>query len=72
MICSENHETKGCPSILGLKVVFQEETVPNSVEPLCFLTRRPWQGQQNQGFNNPMYFQPPPNWNSWQQPWLGV
>ena len=29
MICSESHETKDCPSILGLKVVFQED--PNSV-----------------------------------------
>jgi len=34
MIFSENHEIKGCPSILGLKVVFQEETVPNVAEPL--------------------------------------
>lgn len=29
MIFSENHETKGCPLILGLMVVFQKETVPN-------------------------------------------
>ena len=69
MICSESHETKGCPSIPGLKVVFQEETIPNSIEYLCFVTRRPWLGTQNQGFNNQMYLQPPPNWNSWQQPW---
>jgi len=56
MICSEIHETKGCPSIPCLKAIFQEEIVPNFVEPLCFIARRPWQGQQNQGFNNPMYF----------------
>ena len=45
MICSENHEIKDCPSIPGLKAVFQED--PNSVESLCFVARRPWQGQQN-------------------------
>ena len=67
VICSENHETKDCPSIPGLKAVFQED--PNSIESLCFVSRRPWQGQQNQGFNNSMNFQPPPNWNPWQQPW---
>eukprot|EP00253_Pinus_taeda_P007789 PITA_07789 len=67
MICSESHETKDCPSIPRLKAVFQED--PNSVESLCFVSRRPWQGQQNQGFNSPMNFQPQPNWNSWQQPW---
>lgn len=47
VICSENYETKGCPSIPGLKVIFQEETIPNSAESLCFLSRRPWQGPQN-------------------------
>jgi len=41
MICSEIHETKGCHSIPGLKAVFQEEVVPNSVEPLYFVARRP-------------------------------
>ena len=55
MICSESHETKGCPSIPGLKAIFQEETISNSAEPLCFVARRPWQGPQNQGFNNQMY-----------------
>ena len=52
MIYLERHETKGCPSISGLKAVFQEETAPNSAESLCFVTRRPWLGPQNQGFNN--------------------
>lgn len=52
MIFSENNETKGCPSILGLKAIFQEEAVPNLAEPLCFISRKPWQGPQNQGFNN--------------------
>ena len=47
MIFSENHETKGCPLILGLKVVFQEEKVPNSVEPLCVVSIKPWQRPQN-------------------------
>lgn len=42
MICLENHETKGCPSIPGLKAIFQEETIPNSTEPLCFVSRKPW------------------------------
>ena len=65
MICSKSHETKGCPSIPGLKGVFQEETVPNFAKPLCFVARRPWQGPKNHGFNNQMYLQPPPNWNSW-------
>ena len=67
MICSENHETKDCPSIPGLKAVFQED--PNSMESLYFVARRPWQGQQNQGFKNSMNFQNPPNWNPWQQSW---
>eukprot|EP00253_Pinus_taeda_P004263 PITA_04263 len=67
VICSENHETKDCPSIPGLKAVFQEDQ--NTIESLCFVARRPWQGQQNQGFNNSMNFQTPPNWNPWQQPW---
>lgn len=61
MICSKSHETKGFPSIPGLKAIFQEETVPNSIESLCFITRRPWLGPQNQGFNNQMYLQPSPN-----------
>jgi len=55
MIFSENHEIKGFPSIPSLKVFFQEETVPNSTKPLCFVSRKPWQGPQNQGFNNQMY-----------------
>ena len=42
MICSESHETKDCPSIPSLKVVFQEETIPNPTEPLCFVATRPW------------------------------
>eukprot|EP00253_Pinus_taeda_P003396 PITA_03396 len=67
VICSENHETKDCPSIPALKAVFQED--PNTIESLCFVARRPWQGQQNQGFNNSINFQTPPNWNPWQQPW---
>lgn len=44
MICSKSHETKGCPSIPSLKAIFQEETIPNPMEPLCFVARRPWQG----------------------------
>ena len=42
MIYWESHETKDCPSIPGLKAVFQEETFPNPVESLCFVLRRPW------------------------------
>ena len=42
VICSENHETKICPSIPGLKVVFQEETISNPIESLCFVSRRLW------------------------------
>jgi len=37
VICSENHETKDCPSIPGLKTVFQED--PNTLESLCFVAR---------------------------------
>lgn len=42
MICSESHETKNCPSIPGLKVVFQEERTSNPTKSLCFVFRRPW------------------------------
>ena len=41
VLCTENHETKKCPSIPGLKVVYQEEIVPNQVDPLFFVARRP-------------------------------
>ena len=37
VICTKNHEIKNCPSIPGPKVVYQEEIVPNQVEPLCFI-----------------------------------
>ena len=69
VICSEKYETKCFPSLPGLKVVFQEETPTNSTESLNFVSRRPWQGPQTQGFHDQMYNQPPPNWNYWQQPW---
>ena len=36
VICIENHETKKFPSILGLKVVFQEEIAPHRIDPLFF------------------------------------
>ena len=31
VICAESHDTKEFPSILGLKVVYQEELIPNQV-----------------------------------------
>ena len=65
VICSEKHETKSCPSLPSLKAVFQEETPTNSTESLNFVSRRPWQGPQTQGFHDQIYNQPPPNWNSW-------
>jgi len=40
VICAENHDTKECPSILGVKVVYQEEIIPNQVDPLCFIGKR--------------------------------
>jgi len=37
----ENHDTKECPSILGLKAMFSEKGMPNQVDPLYFIAKRP-------------------------------
>lgn len=45
---------KECPSIPGLKVVFQDEAGTGQDESLCFIAKRPWQNQRSnmtQGFN---------------------
>jgi len=61
VICAKNHETKECPSIPSLKVVYQEEAVPNQIEPLRFIAKIPWQNSQpnmTQGFNTQTFAQP--------------
>eukprot|EP00253_Pinus_taeda_P005906 PITA_05906 len=58
--CRKKHALMECP--------LDAKEDPSTIESLCFVARIPWKGQQNQGFNNPMNFQPPPNWNPWQQP----
>lgn len=42
VICVENHDTKECPRIPGLKVIYEEELIPDQVHPLCFIAKRPW------------------------------
>jgi len=78
VICVENHNTKECPSILGLKAMFSEEGMPNHVDPLYFIAKRPWQNpqtNQTQGFNPQQFAQtsqnnwnPPMPWQPWAQP----
>lgn len=78
VICAENHDTKEFPSILFLKAIYQEEVIPNQVEPLCFIAKRPWQNPQSnmtQAFNIQTYAQPsqsnwttPMPWKPWPQP----
>ena len=53
--------------------MYQEEVVPSQVEPLCYISKRPW---KNQGFNTQAYAQPSQNnwdepmpWKPWPQPW---
>lgn len=41
VICEKNNDTKEFPSILGLKASYQEETIPNQIDSLCFITKRP-------------------------------
>ena len=57
-----------CLSIPGLKAVYQEEVIPNQVEPLCFIAKRPWKNLQpnmNQGFNTQTFSQPlQSNWTT--------
>ena len=39
VICAENYDTNECPSIPCLKYVYQEEVIPNQVEPSVLLIR---------------------------------
>lgn len=60
VISVENHGTKECPSIPGLKFVYQKEVVPNQVDPLCFIAKRPWHNPQPniaQAFNTQPFTQ---------------
>ena len=78
VICVENHDTKDCPSIPRHKAVFGEEGMPNQVDPLYFIAKRPWknpQTNQTQGFNLQQFAQysqnnwnPPMSWQPWAQP----
>jgi len=64
---------------MGHKYVYHKEIMPNQVESLCFIAKRPWQNQQlnmTQGFNIQTYAQPsqsnwiaPMPWQHWPQPW---
>lgn len=45
VICVENNNTKECPSIPGLKFVFQDEAGTSQVESLCYITKIPWKNQ---------------------------
>ena len=64
-MCAENHNTKECPSIPSLKVVFQDEFGASQAKSLCFISKIPWKKQQSnmtQGFNTQSYAQPQNNW----------
>lgn len=79
VIYAENHDTKECPSIPGLKVVYQEEGLSNQVDSLYFITKIPWKNPQpntTQGFNTQPFAQfsqnkwtSPMPFQSWPQPW---
>lgn len=42
-ICADNHDTKECPSLRGLKAVFNDEGISEPVDPLYFIAKIPWQ-----------------------------
>jgi len=53
VICVDNHDTKECPSLLGLKAVFNDEGILEPVDSLYFIAKIPWQNpqpNQSQGF----------------------
>jgi len=72
-IYADNHDTKECPSLPSLKVVFNDEGIPEQVEPLYFIPKRPWQNYQTnqpQGFRSQQFAQSSQNnWNPSWQPW---
>ena len=67
VICTDNHDTKECPSLLGLKVIFNDEGISELVDPLYFLAKIPWQNpkpNQPQGFIPQQFSQSSQsNWN---------
>lgn len=78
VICAENHDTKECPSIPGLKVVFSEEGMWNNVDPHYFIAKIPRQDphtNQTEGLNPQEFAQssqnnwnPPLPWEPWAHP----
>ena len=57
-ICADNHDTKEFPSLPGLKAVFNDEGIPEQVDPLYFIAKRPWQNSQTnqpQGFRQQQF-----------------
>ena len=56
--------------------------MPNQVEPICFIAKRPWKNTQSkmtQDFNSQTYAQPsqsswttPMTWKPWPQLWAQV
>lgn len=53
-ICVEIHDIKEFPSIPSLKDVYEEEVIPKKVDPLFFISKRPWKNSRpsmTQGFN---------------------
>jgi len=73
VICANNHDTKECSSLPGLKAVFNDEGVSKPVDPLYFIAKRPWknpQPNQSQGFRPQQFSQSSKNnWNLAWQPW---
>jgi len=70
-MCADNHDTKECPSLPGLKTIFNDEGIPKQVNPLYFIAKRQWQNSQPnqpQGFRPQQFSQSSQNnWNpSWQ------
>lgn len=64
-ICTKEHATESCPSLLGLKSAFKE--VEEEVEPVYLLNqRRQWQARQTGMPTDPSLFFPPSQYNSQQ------
>jgi len=73
VICVDNHDTKECPSLPGLKFVFNDEGISEPVYPLYFIAKIPWknpQPNQSQGFRSQQFASSSQNnWNLAWQPW---
>lgn len=74
-ICTDNHDSKECP-LPSLKVVFNNQLIPEHVDPLYFISKRPWhnsQTNQPQGFRSQQFSQSSqnnwnPSWQTWAHP----